>query len=187
MLVDLVCGLQRRGMVIDPVPKVIKIPIPMDYRTRCVKGVMVSLLLLCRVHVSAQSFQPLAGCDCPTVSLTDAYRAADLVFEGTPLGADTVLNKGETGEYKKNSVDHVSTRFSVDRMWKGPGGGSAEVATFYKRDQCAYRFNPGMHYLVFAHSAGGMMVTDRCTPTRSMNTVGNAFRDSLELVRQNLR
>lgn len=142
-----------------------------------------ALLSLLPVLLSAQSFEPLANCDCPTVPLDEAYRHADLVFAGTPLTSDTVMNITEDGEYKKNSINYVKTTFSVDRMWKGNGRSTAYVATFYIRDQCAYRFNPGMHYVIFAHLAGSLMVTDRCTPTRSEDVVTPAFRDSLEQLR----
>ena len=139
--------------------------------------------LLLAAPLAAQSFQPLASCQCPTVPVDEAYRRADLVFSGTPLTSDTVPNDAEDGEYRKNSIDYVKTKFRVERTWKGPGGGEADIATFYIRDQCAYRFNKGMHYIIFAHLAGGMMVTDRCTPTRSMTDATPAFRDSLEQLR----
>ncbi len=146
--------------------------------------ILVSLItLLLAAPLAAQSFQPLAGCDCPTVTVDEAYRHADLVFSGTPLTTDTVMNDAEDGEYKKNSIQYVKTKFRVERTWKGPGGSDVDIATFYIRDQCAYRFNTGMHYLIFAHLSGGMMVTDRCTPTRSLTDVTPAFRDSLEQLR----
>lgn len=147
------------------------------------RGLLGLLPLLLAAPLFAQSFQPLASCDCPTVPVDEAYRRADLVFSGSPLSTDTVQNKTEDGEYRKNSIDYVKTTFHVERTWKGPGGDKADVATFYIRDQCAFRFNFGMHYLIFAHLAGGMMVTDRCTPTRSLTDVTPAFRDSLEQLR----
>jgi hypothetical protein len=133
--------------------------------------------------LAAQSFQPLAGCDCPTVPVDEAYRRADLVFSGTPILSDTVMNRSEDGRFKKNSIKYVKTKFHVERTWKGPGGAVTEIFTFYIRDQCAYRFNPGMHYLIFAYMSNGMMVTDRCEPTRSLADVTPAFRDSLEQFR----
>ena len=139
--------------------------------------------LLLAAPLAAQSFQPLAGCDCPTVPVDEAYRRADMVFSGTPLTSDTVMNNAETGEFSKNSIQYVKTKFHVERIWKGPGGSDTYIYTFYVRDQCAFRFNPGMHYLIFAYMSGGMMITNRCEPTRSLADVTPAFRDSIEQLR----
>ena len=143
---------------------------------------LAPFFLLSAPALQAQSFQPLANCECPAVRLDDAYCFSELVFEGTPSTTDTVYARSATGKYMQNSIDHVNSHFRVTHTWKGPGGGMAEVATFHKLDECGYRFIIGDHYLVFAHSLDGMMVTDRCTPTRAMDTIGPSFRDSLTYV-----
>lgn len=155
----------------------------MRTRSFLLSALLALLPIFLASRMDAQSFQPLAGCDCPTVPLDEAYRRAGLVFSGTALRSDTVMNKKADGGHKKNSIHHVMTTFRVERTWKGPGSAETDVATFYVRDQCAFRFNPGMHYLIFANSANDMMVTDRCTPTRSLTDVTPAFRDSLEQLR----
>jgi len=131
----------------------------------------------------AQEFTPLAGCDCPTVRLDDAYCAASLVFEGVPISTDTVFAVGDALKYPKNPIDHVAVLFKVDRALKGVAVENAVVSTSFLKDDCAFRFLIGQPYLVFAHKDGDLMLTDRCTPTRAMETVGRSFADSLEFVR----
>lgn len=131
----------------------------------------------------AQEHVPLAGCDCPTVRLDDAYCAASLVFEGTPRTTDTVMAAESGPRYPKNPIAHVAVRFTVERTLKGTASEHAVILTPDRSNNCMFRFIPGTRYLVFARTDGQQLVTDRCTPTRAMDTVGQAFLDSLEFVR----
>ncbi len=148
-----------------------------------------SLALLCggiglfSASLNAQDRAPLSGCDCPTVRLDDAYCASALVFEGIPISTDTVFTVGNEMEYPKKAIDHIAVLFKVDRSLKGLADESAVVSTSFLTDNCAFLFIPGQRYLVFAHRDGDLILTDRCTPTRAMDTVGRAFSDSLEYVR----
>lgn len=133
--------------------------------------------------LNAQDFVPLAGCDCPTVQLDDAYCSSSMVFEGVPLSTDTVFSTGDASKHPKNPIDHIAVLFRVDRALKGPTDKNAVISTSFVQDDCAFRFVLGQPYLVFAHKDGGLMTTDRCRPTRAMDTVSRAFSDSLEFVR----
>ena len=139
--------------------------------------------LACVGNLSAQNNAPLSGCDCPTVRLDDAYCVSAIVFEGVPISTDTVFSVGGAQQYPKNPIDHIAVLFQVDRLLKGSTEENAVISTSYKNDDCAFRFVLGQHYLVFAHKDGALMTTDRCRPTRAMDTVSRAFSDSLEYVR----
>ena len=143
----------------------------------------IMVVLTCAGNLSAQDRAPLSGCDCPTVQLDDAYCASAMVFEGVPLAADTVFAVGDPQKYPKNPIDHIAILFRVDRSLKGLADKNAVISTSFKDGNCAYLFIMGQPYLVFAQKNGDLMLTDRCTPTRSLDTVGRAFSDSLEFVR----
>lgn len=147
---------------------------------------LAASLLTCGVLSStaiAQVHVPLAGCDCPTVRLDDAFCAASLVFEGVPLSADTVMASERGPRYPKNPFDHVAVRFQVSRILKGTADGQVVIATPDRANDCMFRFNAGSRYLVFARTDAQQLVTDRCTPTRAMHTVSRSFMDSLQFVR----
>lgn len=131
-------------------------------------------------NATAQDHTPLAGCDCPTVTLNDAYGAAALVFEGVPVTSDTVFTVGDLQEYPEKPIDHVNILFRVNGGLKGTGtGGDIMVSTSFLKPHCAFRFIMGQSYLVFAQKQDGVLFTDRCMPTRAMDTVSRAFTDSL--------
>ncbi|MBZ0207613.1 MAG: hypothetical protein K8H89_14925 [Flavobacteriales bacterium] len=150
-------------------------------------AVLFNLGLFVPVTALAQDSAPLSGCDCPTVRLDDAYCASALVFEGVPISSDTVFSVGAQLRYPKNPIDHVSVLFRVNRSLKGQANTTTVISTSFKDDNCAFRFIMGQRYLVFAHKDGDLMLTDRCTPTRAMDTVGRSFSDSLEYVRSGHR
>lgn len=156
----------------------------MNLPISCAIAVICGAIGLLPAQLMAQDRAPLSGCDCPTVQLDDAYCVSTLVFEGLPVSTDTVFAVGDAQKYPKNPIDHIAVMFRVDRTLKGLADKSAVVSTSYKNDDCAFRFILGQPYLVFAHKDGDLMLTDRCTPTRAMDTVGRAFSDSLEFVRQ---
>lgn len=153
-----------------------------NHRIRPLIAVLTASLA-CVGNLSAQNNAPLSGCDCPTVQLDDAYCASALVFEGVAISTDTVFSVGGAQQYPKNPIDHIAVLFRVDRSLKGLADKDAVISTSFKNDNCAFRFILGQPYLVFAHKNGDLMLTDRCTPTRSLDTVGRAFSDSLEYVR----
>ena len=133
---------------------------------------------------TAQEHTPLAGCDCPTVTLNAAYGAAAVVFEGVPVSSDTVFTVGDQLKYPKRPIDHVNILFRVDNGLKGTGTGDIIVSTSFLLPHCAFRFIMGQSYLVFAQRKGGVLFTDRCMPTRAMDIVGRAFTDSLDAGRR---
>lgn len=135
----------------------------------------------------AQGRTPLAGCDCPVVRLDDAYCVASLVFEGVPVFSDTAMTESTGTRYPKNPIAHVDVLFKVDRTLKGTANDSAVISSPFTANACTFRFTLGTHYLVFARMEEGLMVTDRCTPTRTMDAIGARFRDSLEFVRSGQR
>jgi len=131
----------------------------------------------------AQDNVLLLGCDCPLVRIDDAYCAATLVFEGIPLSTDTIFSVSNDLDPDVDPIDHVELLFDVQRWLKGTARKKVIISTSFERDECAFRFIIGKPYLVFASMEQELMVTDRCTPTRPMETLGRQFLDSLEYVR----
>ena len=131
----------------------------------------------------AQEDKLLLGCDCPLVRIDDAYCAATWVFEGIPLSADTIFSASNGLVPDEDPIGHVDILFDVQRWLKGTARKKVIVSTSFERDECAFRFILGKPYLVFANTEQELMVTDRCTPTRPMETIGLEFVDSLEYVR----
>jgi hypothetical protein len=123
-----------------------------------------------------------ADCDCAQVRLDDAFCNAELVFEGTPLRSDTVYVVGGMANSSDNTIDHVAVRFQVERLLKGMTTTTVVSVSSTDRDACGFNFIPGQRYLVFTTKENGMPVTDRCTPTRALDTVTAAFTDSLSYV-----
>ena len=146
-------------------------------------ALLFSVPVLMPVCATAQNHTPLANCDCPTVRLDDAFCAASLIFEGVPISSDTVFAAATGTRYPKNPIAHVDVIFKVDRTLKGAATDSTVISSPFMANECTFRFIPGMPYLVFARKHEGLMVTDRCTPTRTMDTIGQGFTDSLEFVR----
>lgn len=142
---------------------------------------LLGILVLFLMSMRSAPPQP-AGCDCPTVRLDDALCYSDLVFEGTPVKMDTVFVRGGMKNSSDNTIDHVAVRFQVERVLKGSATMIVDVATASDHDACGFYFIPGQHYLVFSSQEDGMLKTDRCTPTRNLDTVTRGFTDSLSYV-----
>lgn len=157
--------------------------IPYKMTTRVVAFTMAfTALSFAPSTVHAQESNALLDCECPLVRIDDAYCAATWVFEGVPLSTDTIFSKG-SGLPEKDPIDHVDLLFRVERALKGSLAQQVIISTSFERDECAFRFILGTPYLVFARAEQELMVTDRCTPTRAMETIGRSFVDSLEYVR----
>ncbi len=125
-------------------------------------------------------------CDCPTVRVDDAYCAADLVFEGIPFKTDTLMPH-ELGTPDAPTLGHVVIHFKTGPVLKGNVDGSVMILTTLGPEACTFRFLKGTNYLVFAHDEEGTLYTDRCSPTRAMDSISPSFLDSLEYVRSGKR
>lgn len=118
--------------------------------------------------------------DCALVRLDNAVCRTDLVFEGTPTHIDTVYVQGGMQHSDGSTIDHVAVRFQQHRVLKGTSTTMVvELHTSIGHDARGFHFLPGTRYLVFARMENGMLTTDRCTPTRSIDTVTRGFTDSL--------
>ncbi len=142
---------------------------------------LLGILVLPLMSMRSAPARPTA-CDCPTVQLDDAFCRSDLVFEGIPVKMDTVFVRGGMKNSSDNTMDHVAVRFQVERVLKGSATMIVDVATTLDHDACGFYFIPGQHYLVFTSQENGMLKTDRCTPTRNLDTVTRRFTDSLSYV-----
>lgn len=149
----------------------------------CFMIILLAPLFMENGRLMAQDAEVLVGCDCPIVRIDDAFCAATWVFEGVPLSSDTTFSTGDQLEYPRNTIDHVDVLFDVSRWLKGVARKKVIVSTSFERDECAFRFILGQEYLVFAHQEEGLIVTDRCDPTRESESIGRSFADSLEYVR----
>jgi hypothetical protein len=123
-----------------------------------------------------------ADCDCAPLRLDDAFCSAELVFEGTPLRSDTVYAMGGMANASDQGIDHVAVRFQVERLLKGHATTKVIRVASTGRSACGLAFRPGQRYLVFTRTEQGMPVTDRCTPSRALDTVTAAFTDSMSHV-----
>jgi hypothetical protein len=123
-----------------------------------------------------------AECECPLLRLDDAFCHADLVFEGIPVAMDTAYVRGDMRNSSDNTIAHVAVRFQVQRVIKGNFPTMLVNVASVDRNACGFSFILGQRYLVFATHENGMVITDRCTPTRNMDTVTRGFADSLAYV-----
>ncbi|MFZ1332180.1 MAG: hypothetical protein WAR83_08325, partial [Flavobacteriales bacterium] len=130
-----------------------------------------------------QTGSDLLGCDCAMQRLDDAYCNSVSVFRGIMLSADTTYAVTNLEPDEKDGIEHIAVSFHVMEQLKGLPIEDVIVNTAVDHEACAYRFIPGNAYLVFARKDGDRMVTDRCTPTRNVNVIGQEFLDSLEYVR----
>ncbi|MCY3568612.1 MAG: hypothetical protein OXH38_08285, partial [Chloroflexi bacterium] len=70
---------------------------------------------------------------------------SELIFRGEVTSIEPKGEwEGETWVWEGQSV----VEFSVVRVWKGPLASKITVRTFSPADQCGYRFEVGVEYLV---------------------------------------
>jgi hypothetical protein len=141
-------------------------------------GIAGAVLLSSAMGLSQQT----GPCDCPLVRLDDAYCYSDIVFEGVAVKGDTTYVQGGMEHSDADPTDRVLVRFKVERVLKGEFPTLVTVIASAKGEHCGYNFIGGQRYVVFASVEDGVMTTDRCTPTRPMDTVTRGFADSLAYV-----
>ncbi|MBK9421889.1 MAG: hypothetical protein IPN44_12685 [Flavobacteriales bacterium] len=146
---------------------------------------LLSFLLLLSGPCSALHAQTpvtVPGCNCQTSGLGEAFCAAVQIFEGVVLAVDTSFTTRNEKGGPHRSKARIDVLFKVVRSWKGPSG-TAVVRTSNKSDGCGFHFALGGSYLVFANPRDNSMITDRCTPTRQLASVGDDLRESLAFIR----
>jgi len=142
----------------------------------------LTVLVLGSQKLNAQDNGLLLDCECPLVRMDNAYCAATWVFEGIPLSADTIFSTSTGVDARDQPIARVDILFDVQRWLKGTVRKKVVIAASLERDECAFLFDLGTRYLVFANNDQEFMVADRCTLTRALETISAGFVDSLEYV-----
>jgi len=91
------------------------------------------------------------ACDCNTLSPSDSFKAADLVFVGNVIKSD-------------KSESEVTTTFRMEQVLKGIDNGQV-VITGYMSD-CDYSFYTGNAYIVYARRSEGKFIASICMSTK---------------------
>jgi LPXTG-motif cell wall-anchored protein len=121
-------------------------------------------LAVAAVLVSLAS-APALACSCAALPKPELGRIADVVFTGR---ARTVAARG----------NHVVARFVVEIPFKGSVPDEVDVSTATRGPACAYRFEQGALYTVFATRSGSGLSTNLCSGT----TVGRIDPNEYGLV-----
>ena len=108
-----------------------------------------------------------AACDCGYAGAPcKAFDKTPTVFVGRVVKISTIDLKTASGDdYKDRLVS-----FEVERTYRGLTSKTAEVLSEWNSD-CAYRFQEGLRYLVYAypHGSTGKLTTSICTRTRPIS------------------
>lgn len=93
---------------------------------------------------AAEEEEAVPPCLCPAaVKPLDAFDSFDLIFFGR-ASVVAAIEIGDTG------VEDEFAEFAVDGLWKGPEQRTLRVFTSESDPLCAYRFEAGKNYLVYA-------------------------------------
>jgi hypothetical protein len=103
------------------------------------------------------SFMTAWACDCePKATPQEAYAAADIVFVGKVINAET---NWISGGYK-----YI---FQVERTWKMSADTLLYLKTPLEQD-CGYIFEKGKRYLVYANKKFTAKETDSCSGSKTI-------------------
>lgn len=133
------------------------------------------LILLCAESVSA--------CMCGgTPSVAEARRNALAVFSGKVIAAG--YQKGAVHPDGKPAGEELTVRFQVERWWKG--NLAREVVLFTEQyrapdfsisvSTCAYQFEVGKRYIVYANFFFGRLRAAYCSRTAEIERAGEDLK-----------
>ena len=154
-----------------------------------VRSHLLPLLLLMPVllmaQVRGQAEDRPEECDCPSYSVVDHWCRAAELFIGTVTAADTVFKRTEVDPIQRKSIDHITVGFLVEHQWKGDEAPMKNIHTATRNEatdvsHCGVNFRVGEKYLVFAQNKNGQLTSGQCSGTRTADTVGRQFSDSLD-------
>lgn len=112
------------------------------------------------LHVNAT---PAAGCMCALQTSVQHVARADVVFSGLLLEIDA----GVRG-LVRSSMDPVTYRFQVERVFKGAVPQNASVVSAVSGGSCGLeRMNVGERYTIFAQADAGTLRSGLCGGTHS--------------------
>jgi len=130
------------------------------------KALVVSVLVLAVLEGASRA----EACDCPALKpISPAIRTeAPIIFEGQvveilerSLHVTRITPSDSTGETRPLGREVV---FHVSRAWAGVT--TRRVSLFMEESDCAFAFEAGHRYVVFArHGAKGHVTTSVCTRT----------------------
>lgn len=114
----------------------------------------------------------VAACDCASVELGDAVRAADLAFVGTVVGAAEAAIPGR-------GPAEVSWSWQVERARDAGTPPAVSVQAFANDGaNCGVSFAVGERWLVLVHREEGMLRTNGCLPNQNLGEA-DPGRDAL--------
>lgn len=118
-------------------------------------GLLVVLSLLAGVEVCAKPCKCAFGSPgTPANGLKDM----DVIFVG----------KAAAVEEAKDAQDFFDVTFEVNKYYKGEGEPSIYVRTDKDRNRCGFKFDRNKEYLVYAKYHNGVLLTDACSRTRTI-------------------
>ncbi len=136
---------------------------------------------LARVAAFATAISARAvACDCLALAplSTAVATEADVVFAGRVV---EVTERSEHRSTVRPSGAETSVRlldawaeFAVSQVWRGVAGPTVRVHV--DGSDCAYRFEPGAAYLVFARRRAGMVWGSVCSRTAPLDAASDVVR-----------
>ena len=121
----------------------------------------VSIVVALVVIALPIAVSPAWACSCIRESRKDQARRADVVFTGIAQHVWTEPN--EPGRPKGDEQTHA--RFEVGKRYKGHPGNWVTIDPGSPGNSCAFRFQEGRRYTVFADHYRGHLTTNLCSGT----------------------
>ena len=93
------------------------------------------------------------ACDCNTLSPSESFKAADLVFVGSVASSD-------------QSAGYVNSKFRIEQVLKGSN--REEVVIAGQMTDCDFAFQTGYAYIVYARQSESRLFASTCMSTRAI-------------------
>lgn len=147
-----------------------------------IRGKIMRRSIIASVFFVLTGNQALA-CSCGEQTFDEAFRGAELIFEGefisaAPVAGEDVQFPDQTAAYTiLTEPESLSGKFKVTREIKGVGQ-EFRFVRFTKAEggNCGASFNPGEVYRVFADRLGGHYFTSACHYTFQESFLTGGYR-----------
>lgn len=131
------------------------------------RGVVPFFLLAFAISLFASgSVRIVYACSCASLSPSQQYQMADVVFTGTITGINVPSGP------LVNSASPEQVTFDVSSVQKGSLGRTIVVSTSMSQGTCGYPFQVGRQYTVYTQSVGGQLETGLCAGTNLYTALG---------------
>jgi hypothetical protein len=126
------------------------------------------LLTICSMIISSGLF----ACSCtPGESIVDAFKSADLIFEGKVVKTDTVFvsdtvkiisSKNSKRGFEIVVRKYLSVQFSITRLLKGATNKMAvTIMTEAAGSRCGFQFLVNINYLVYGYTGNFSLIDSK--------------------------